>query len=302
MKTLSKSPWIIHYDGSSCNGCDIEVLACLTPVYDVERLGVLNTGNPKHADIFVVTGSVNEQNKEIVQNIYNQMPDPKVVVAVGICACSGGIFAQCYNVSGGINKVIPVDVYVPGCAARPESIIDGIIKAVGILEEKNSKLKRMLSGLAELVIEEASKKDAKEILELQKLAYQSEAEIYNDYSLAPLNQTLNEIEDDFENKFFLKAVLDGKIVGSVRTYLEKDSCFIGRLVVHPNYQNYGIGKKMMKNIEEKFFSVNRFEIFTGDKSRRNIYFHQKRGYKIFKSELISEKRKRVYLEKITKSR
>jgi ech hydrogenase subunit C len=93
---------VIHYDASSCNGCDIEVLASLTPVYDVERLGIVNTGNPKHADIFLVTGSVNEQNKDVLQNIYSQMPDPKVVVALGICAASGGIFRECYNVSGGV--------------------------------------------------------------------------------------------------------------------------------------------------------------------------------------------------------
>jgi ech hydrogenase subunit C len=139
MAYLAKSPWIIHYDASSCNGCDIEILACLTPMYDVERFGIINTGNPKHADIFVVTGSINEQNREVIQNIYNQMPDPKAVVAVGICACSGGVFRECYNVAGGIDKLIPVDVYVPGCAARPESIIDGIVTAWGILEEKRSK-------------------------------------------------------------------------------------------------------------------------------------------------------------------
>jgi ech hydrogenase subunit C len=136
MTYLAKSPWIIHYDASSCNGCDIEILACLTPMYDVERFGIINTGNPKHADIFVVTGSINEANREVIQNIYNQMPDPKVVVAVGICACSGGVFRECYNIAGGIDKLIPVDVYVPGCAARPESIIDGIVTALGVLEEK----------------------------------------------------------------------------------------------------------------------------------------------------------------------
>lgn len=134
--SLTKSPWIIHYDASSCNGCDIEVLACLTPMYDVERFGILNIGSPKHADIFVITGSVNEQNKEVILNIYNQMPDPKVVIAVGICAASGGIFKDCYNVSGGVDKILPVDVYVPGCAARPEAIIDGVVKALGVLEKK----------------------------------------------------------------------------------------------------------------------------------------------------------------------
>jgi ech hydrogenase subunit C len=136
---FSKSPWILHYDASSCNGCDIEVLACLTPLYDVERFGVVNTGNPKHADILLITGSVNERNIDIIENLYRQMPDPKVVVAVGACACSGGIFARAYNIQGGVDKVLPVDVYVPGCAARPESIIDGVVKGIGALEQKRKK-------------------------------------------------------------------------------------------------------------------------------------------------------------------
>lgn len=133
---VSKSPWLLHYDGSSCNGCDIEVLACLTPVYDVERFGVINTGNPKHADIFLITGGINEQNKPVVQQLYSQMPSPKVVVAVGICACNGGIFKECYNIIGGVDTIIPVDIYVPGCAARPEAIIDGVVKAVALLDKK----------------------------------------------------------------------------------------------------------------------------------------------------------------------
>jgi ech hydrogenase subunit C len=141
MSYFSKSPWVFHYDASSCNGCDIEVLACLTPLYDIERFGIINTGNPKHADLFLVTGSVNEQNISVIKNLYNQMADPKVVVAIGICATSGGIFRTCYNVMGGIDKVIPVDVYVPGCAARPEAIIDGVVKALGILEQKAAALK-----------------------------------------------------------------------------------------------------------------------------------------------------------------
>lgn len=142
MSFLKKSPWVIHYDGSSCNGCDIEVLACLTPLYDVERFGVINTGNPKHADIFLITGAVNAQNKDVIWQIYNQMPNPKVVAAIGVCATSGGIFRECYNVLGGVDKIIPVDVYVPGCAARPESIIDGVVAAIGILEKKRKDMLR----------------------------------------------------------------------------------------------------------------------------------------------------------------
>ena len=129
-----KSPWILHYDGSSCNGCDIEVLACLMPRYDAERLGVINTGNPKHADILVLTGGINEQNLPVVQQLYEQMPHPKAVVAVGACAACGGVFREAYNILGGADKAVPVDVYVPGCAARPESIIEGILLAVDKLD------------------------------------------------------------------------------------------------------------------------------------------------------------------------
>ena len=142
MSGTTKSPWIMHYDASSCNGCDIEVLACLTPVYDVERFGVINTGDPKQADIFLITGAVNDQNKDVVKQLYDQMPEPKVVVAVGVCACSGGVFKDCYNILGGVDKVIPVDVYVPGCAARPESIIDGVVKGLDVLEKKRLKLRK----------------------------------------------------------------------------------------------------------------------------------------------------------------
>ncbi len=146
MKSLTRSPWLLHYDAASCNGCDIEVLACLTPVYDVERFGVINTGNPKHADILLITGGINDQCESVVRQIYSQMPKPKVVVAVGICACDGGIFKECYNIKGGIDTVLPVDIYVPGCAARPEAIIDGVVKAVALLQEKRNEHKKKESG------------------------------------------------------------------------------------------------------------------------------------------------------------
>jgi ech hydrogenase subunit C len=145
MSYVTKSPWIIHYDGSSCNGCDIEVLACLTPMYDVERFGIINTGNPKHADVFLVTGAVNEQNKDVVKQIYEQMPEPKAVVAIGICACTGGVFSDCYNVMGGVDTVIPVDCYVPGCAARPEAIIDGVVAGLGVLAAKRAAMDTAVS-------------------------------------------------------------------------------------------------------------------------------------------------------------
>ncbi|NTU89470.1 MAG: NADH-quinone oxidoreductase subunit NuoB [Actinobacteria bacterium] len=140
MSYTSKSPWIIHYDASSCNGCDIEVLACLTPLYDVERFGIINTGNPKHADVFLVTGSVNEQNVSVIRQIYDQMLEPKVVIACGVCATTGNIFRECYNTLGGVDLAIPVDVYAPGCAVRPEAIIDAVVKGLAVLEKKRADL------------------------------------------------------------------------------------------------------------------------------------------------------------------
>ena len=134
---IEKSPWVVHYNCNSCNGCDIEFVACLTPVYDVERFGILHVGNPKHADVLVVTGSVNHRNARVLINVYDQMPHPKVVVAMGVCTSSGGIFADAYNTFGGIDKVIPVDVYVPGCPPRPESMIEGMIEGAKKLAEKS---------------------------------------------------------------------------------------------------------------------------------------------------------------------
>lgn len=136
MSSLGRSPWVFHYNASSCNGCDLELVAALTPVYDPERFGVINAGNPKHADIFLVTGSMNVRNVPVVRNLYDQMPSPRVVVAVGICATSGCVFRNAYNVLGGVDKVLPVDIYVVGCAARPEAILDGILQAAKLLDEK----------------------------------------------------------------------------------------------------------------------------------------------------------------------
>jgi ech hydrogenase subunit C len=133
---VSKSPWVVHFNCNSCNGCDIEFLACLTPMYDLERFGILHVGNPKHADVLVVTGSVNHRNARVLKNVYDQMPDPKVVVAMGVCTSTGGVFAGAYNVLGGVDKVIPVDVFVPGCPARPEAMMDGILVAAEKLEAK----------------------------------------------------------------------------------------------------------------------------------------------------------------------
>ncbi len=122
------SPWAIHFNSGSCNGCDIEILATLTPRYDIERFGIRLEGSPRHADILICTGPVTRQARERLLRTYEQMPEPKYVIAVGSCSISSGIFDGCYNVLGGVDKVIPVDAYVPGCPPRPEAIIDGVIQ------------------------------------------------------------------------------------------------------------------------------------------------------------------------------
>jgi len=294
MGAFSRSPWILHYDASSCNGCDIEVLASLTPIYDVERFGVVNTGNPKHADIFLVTGSVNAQNLKVLRTLYEQMPEPRVVVAVGICATSGCVFRECYNVMGGVDTVLPVDVYVPGCAARPESIMDGILQAVGLLEKKREYMKSMHGRMREMTIERALPADAPEILALQKIVYQNEAELYDDWSLAPLKQTLEEMKADFQNRIFIKAVVGGKVIGSIRGYMVQETGHITRLIVHPYFWRQGVGMKLVQAMEGWLPEARRYETFMGHKSTHTMEPYQKLGYARVREEKVSEQRDRVY--------
>ena len=132
-KAQLKSLWVMHFACGSCNGCDIEILAALTPKFDVERFGIVNIGDPKQADVLLVTGPANHRNKDVLKNLYDQIPAPKLVIAIGTCACTGGVFHNCPNVLGGVDKVIPVDVYIPGCAVRPEQIIDAAVMALNKL-------------------------------------------------------------------------------------------------------------------------------------------------------------------------
>ena len=149
-----KSPWILHYNAGSCNGCDIEILACLSPKYDVERFGMINTGNPKQSDVLLITGPVTKRSRERLVEIYAQMPEPKVVICCGSCASTGGVFREMYNIEGGVDQVIPVDVHVPGCASRPEQIIDGVVAALGILANKTKEIEKSIILHNEPVIEE----------------------------------------------------------------------------------------------------------------------------------------------------
>jgi NADH-quinone oxidoreductase B subunit len=128
-----KSPWILHLNSGACNACDIEIVAALTPRFDVERFGVLLKATPRHADVIVASGPVTRQIKDRIIRIYDQVPDPKFVIAVGACAMSGCVYRGAYNILGGIDQVIPVNVYVPGCPARPDAILDAVVKLLGKL-------------------------------------------------------------------------------------------------------------------------------------------------------------------------
>lgn len=125
-----KSPWLLHFNTGGCNGCDIELVAALTPMFDVERFGIRLQGSPRHADILAVTGPVTAQIKDRLIRVYDQTPEPKKVVAIGTCAVSGAPFKDCYNVHGGIDVLLPVDAYIPGCPPKPEAIIDGLVKLI----------------------------------------------------------------------------------------------------------------------------------------------------------------------------
>jgi ribosomal protein S18 acetylase RimI-like enzyme len=148
-----------------------------------------------------------------------------------------------------------------------------------------------------LSIKRAQVQDAEAILDLQKLAYLSEAEIYDNKSIPPLTQTLEEIRAEFDNQIFLKALIDEKIVGSVRAYQTEGTCRIGRLVVHPKFQNRSIGSRLMNKIEGLFEKAKRFELFTGDNSARNLYLYQKLGYREYQRQKFQENLVLVYLEK-----
>jgi NADH-quinone oxidoreductase B subunit len=130
-----KSPWVLHFNTGACNACDIEIVAAFTPRYDLERFGILLKGTPRHADILVCSGPVTKQVESRLVRIYEQMAEPKFVIAVGTCGCTGGVFNGCYNIKGGVDSVIPVSAYIPGCPASPKAIIDGVVKLLGSLSK-----------------------------------------------------------------------------------------------------------------------------------------------------------------------
>jgi NADH-quinone oxidoreductase B subunit len=146
------SPWVLHFNSGSCNGCDIEILATLTPRFDVERLGIKLQASPRQADILLCTGPVTRQARERLLRIYEQMPEPKYVVAIGSCAITGGVFQGCYNVMDGIDRVIPVDAYIPGCPPRPEAIIDGVVKLLSSMSSPTPVIKPKISDDGKVMV------------------------------------------------------------------------------------------------------------------------------------------------------
>ncbi len=137
LKALLKSPWVFHISTGSCNNCDIEILDCLTPRFDIERFGMLLAGSIKHADVLLITGSCNRQSMVRLKRLYEQAPRPCLVAAIGECALSRGLFIDSYNCPVPLDKVIPVDVYIPGCPPKPEALIAGVVKLIE--KVKNSK-------------------------------------------------------------------------------------------------------------------------------------------------------------------
>lgn len=145
-KILGRSLAIREVDAGSCNGCELEIVALNNPVHDIERFGIQFVASPRHADMLLVTGPVTRNMELALLKTYRAMAEPKVVVAVGACGISGGIFGENYASLGGVHKVLPVDVYIPGCPPRPQALLHGILLAVGRLGEKRTNGRRSASS------------------------------------------------------------------------------------------------------------------------------------------------------------
>lgn len=134
-KAFPKSLWVYHTNCGACNGCDIEVIDVLTPYYDVERFGIKLVASPRHADVLLCCGPVTRQVVPALRRLYEAVPAPKLVFAIGSCAVGGGIWHDTYNIVGGVDAILPVNFYIPGCPPRPEAIVHGVAVALGILEK-----------------------------------------------------------------------------------------------------------------------------------------------------------------------
>jgi Ni,Fe-hydrogenase III small subunit len=138
-KALTKSIWAFHVSAGSCNNCDIEILDCFTPRFDVERFGIQLIASARHADVLLITGAMSRKSVPIMKKIYAQAPKPCLIIACGICACSQHMFRDSYNVLEPLDKILPVDLYIPGCPPKPEAIIDGIVKLITKIKKQDKK-------------------------------------------------------------------------------------------------------------------------------------------------------------------
>ncbi|MGE5249594.1 MAG: NADH-quinone oxidoreductase subunit B family protein [Bacteroidota bacterium] len=136
LKDIQRSVYVYRVDCGGCNGCEIEIFAAITPLFDVERFGIKVVSSPRHADVLVYTGSMTRSMRVPALRAYHAAPDPKICVAYGACGCSGGIFHDLYCVWGGADKFIPIDVYIPGCPPTPGATIYGFAMALGMLGQK----------------------------------------------------------------------------------------------------------------------------------------------------------------------
>jgi membrane-bound hydrogenase subunit mbhJ len=137
-KMFAKSLWVYHANSGGCNGCDIEVLNALTPYYDVERFGIKLVGSPRHADVMLCQGPAMRSTAKALVRAYEAMPAPKLVFAIGSCACGGGIWHDSYTVLGPLEKLLPVNYFIPGCPPRPEAIIYGVAVALGLVKKQTA--------------------------------------------------------------------------------------------------------------------------------------------------------------------
>ena len=135
---LTRSIYVFHVSSGSCNNCDIEILDCLTPRFDLERFGIVLVGSIKHADVMLCTGSANRLTIPIIKKLYEQMPKPGFVIAFGACGSSRGLFKDSYNTGDPLDEIIPVDAYIPGCPPKPEAVIGGLVKLMDKIKAKKA--------------------------------------------------------------------------------------------------------------------------------------------------------------------
>ncbi|GER79524.1 MAG: NADH-quinone oxidoreductase subunit B family protein [Anaerolineales bacterium] len=136
LKDIQRSCYVYRVDCGGCNGCEIEIFAAITPIFDAERFGIKVVSSPRHADVLVYTGAVTRSMRVPALRAYHAAPNPKVCVAYGACGCSGGIFHDLYCVWGGADKILPIDMYIPGCPPTPLATIHGFAVALGLLKQK----------------------------------------------------------------------------------------------------------------------------------------------------------------------